>query len=71
MDLYSAKIGETYYNVSLLWRKKSVCRVCIYMNTDVNDSTRARGYVLQAKFRFQPNLSLINITDLYSTIGYI
>ena len=39
------------------------------MNTDVNDSTRARGYVLQAKFRFQPNLSLTNIKDLYPTIG--
>jgi len=40
------------------------------MNTDVNDSTRARCYyVLQAKFRFQPNLSLTNIKDLYSTIG--
>ena len=30
-------------------------------NTAVNDSTRARCYVVYANFRFQPYLSLINI----------
>ena len=30
-------------------------------NSDVNDSTRARCYVVYANFRFQPYLSLINI----------
>jgi len=30
-------------------------------NTDINDSTRARCYVLYAEFRFQPYLNLINV----------
>ena len=30
-------------------------------NTEINDSTRARCYILYADFRFQPYLNLINI----------
>jgi len=30
-------------------------------NTDINDSTRARCYILYADFRFQPYLNWINI----------
>ena len=30
-------------------------------NTDINDSTHARCYIMYADFRFQPYLNLINI----------
>ena len=32
-------------------------------NTDINDSTRTRCYILYADFRFQPYLNLINIEN--------
>jgi len=39
-------------------------------NTDVNDSTRARCYVLYAYFRFQPYLSLINIERVRVSLSH-
>jgi len=32
-------------------------------NTDINNSTHARCYIVHAEFRFQPYLNLINIEE--------
>ena len=34
-------------------------------NTDINDSIRARCYILYADFKFQPYLNLINIEKIH------
>jgi len=38
-------------------------------NTDINNSTRARCYILYADFRFQPYLNLINIEQIRVTLS--
>ena len=38
-------------------------------NTDINDSTRARCYILYADFRSQLYLNLINIETIYVALS--
>ena len=68
-EITPVEIGETVAKVQLLivayMFYQSGNTESFYMfvqnwNTDINNSTRARCYILYADFRFQPYLNLIN-----------
>ena len=64
IGLYEAWVNQGVGNVNVVISlvKQRVFDMFVQnWNTDINDSTRTRCYILYADFRFQPYLYLINI----------